>query len=78
MNSTTAYPSRSEARPRDLTDLWPEPWEQDSQHPQGIARPGSGAQSKDKIENRVKAAICNGRMTLELGQQVFLGNWWQA
>jgi hypothetical protein len=64
--------------PRDLTNLWPQRWEQDTQHRQGTAPPGTGAQSKDKIENRIKAAICNGRMSLQQGQQVFLGNWWQA
>jgi hypothetical protein len=64
--------------PHDLANLWPEPWEADRQHPDGIAAPGSGAQSKDKIENRTRAAICNGQLSLQQGQQLFLGDWWQA
>ena len=64
--------------PHDLANLWPEPWEADRQHPEGIAAPGSGAQSKDKIENRTRASICNGRLSLQQGQQVFLGHWWPA
>ena len=63
--------------PRDPANLWPEPWEQDSQHPQGPAQSGTGAQSKDRIEDRVKASICGGRLTLQEGQQVFLGDWSQ-
>jgi hypothetical protein len=61
--------------PRDLNNLWPEPWEMDASHPQGDAPAGTGAQSKDKIENRIRAAICGGRVTLQEGQKVFLGDW---
>jgi hypothetical protein len=56
----------------DLANLWPEPWEAYRRHPEGIAARGSGAQSKDKIENRTRAAICNRRLSLQQGQQVFL------
>ena len=61
--------------PRELANLWPEPWEPDAKHPQGSGRPGGGAQAKDKIENRTKAAICNGRLSLAEGQRIFLGDW---
>ncbi|MBJ7598392.1 MAG: hypothetical protein JF922_09945 [Candidatus Dormibacteraeota bacterium] len=61
--------------PRDLANLWPEPWEADAKHPQGSGRPGGGAQAKDKIENRTRAAICNGRLSLAEGQRIFLGDW---
>ena len=64
--------------PRDLANLWPEPWEKDSRHPEGNAAPGAGAQSKDKVENRVRAEICNGRIGLQEGQKVFLGDWWSS
>ena len=64
--------------PHDLANLWPEPWEADRQHPYGVAAAGSGAQDKDKIENRTQAAICNGQVSLQQGQQLFLGDWWQA
>jgi hypothetical protein len=63
--------------PQDVANLWPEPWEQDAQHPRGQARPGTGAQSKDRIEDRVRASICGGRLTLQEGQHVFLRDWWQ-
>ena len=34
------------------------------------------AHTKDALEDRVKAAICNQRtLTLKAGQQIFLGNW---
>ncbi len=64
--------------PRDVANLWPEPWELDSQHPRGLAERGTGAQSKDRIEDRIRAGICNGRMTLQEGQRIFLGDWWSA
>ncbi len=31
--------------------------------------------TKVKIENRTKAAICKGSLSLGEGQQVFLGDW---
>ena len=53
-------PLEAGGAPRDLANLWPEPWEQDAQHPLGQAQPGTGAQSKDRIEDRVRASICGG------------------
>ncbi|HVH53605.1 MAG TPA: hypothetical protein VNA32_05660 [Actinomycetota bacterium] len=51
--------------PTDPANLYPEPW--DGAH---------GARAKDLIENRVRADVCAGRMTLAQGQAVFLGDFW--
>ena len=64
--------------PRDLADLWPEPWEQDSQHPQGIARPGSRGAVQGQDREPCQGSHLQRSHELQQGQQVFLGNWWQA
>jgi hypothetical protein len=51
--------------PRDLRNLWPEPWD-------GL----TGARAKDTIERRVHDRVCAGRLTLAEGQAVFLGDFW--
>jgi hypothetical protein len=44
--------------PRSPRNLWPEPWENDTLHPQGFAPPGTGAQTKDKLENELHHRVC--------------------
>lgn len=53
--------------PRDTPNLWIQPW-----------AGTQGARAKDTLENRVRADVCSGRLTLAQGQAVFLGDWWRA
>jgi hypothetical protein len=57
--------------PRDARNLWPQGYERAGTSPRGY-----GSESKDKIENYVRAQVCAGAMTLAAGQAVFLGDWW--
>jgi hypothetical protein len=48
----------------EVKNLWPEP------------RTGEwNAGVKDRLENRVHALVCSGRMTLQGGQAIFMGDW---
>jgi len=50
--------------PTDVRNLWPEPWF------------GTyGAKAKDKLENRLHAAICSGNTTLAQAQAIFANDW---
>ena len=51
--------------PTDPANLWPQPW----------AGP-FGAHQKDKLENAVKRDVCSGKLTLEQGRAIFLGDFW--
>lgn len=51
--------------PTDERNLWPEPW-----------KGPYGAHQKDRLENSVRRDVCKGRLTLEQGREIFLGNWW--
>lgn len=53
----------------DPRNLWPEPRYDD---------PGKTSFDKDKIENRVKEAICSGQVTLADAQHAMLSNWTTA
>lgn len=48
----------------DIKNLWPQPYD-------GVWN----AHMKDKLENYVHKQICFGKMTVQQGQAVFLGNW---
>lgn len=48
--------------PRDPRNLWPQPLDE--------------AHAKDRLETAVKRDVCAGRMTLEQGQAVFFGDFW--
>ena len=49
--------------PRDPRNLWPQPLAE--------------AHAKDRLETAVKRDVCAGRLTLQQGQAVFLGDFWQ-
>lgn len=48
--------------PRDPRNLWPQPLDE--------------AHAKDRLETAVKRDVCAGRMTLEQGQAIFFGDFW--
>jgi hypothetical protein len=50
--------------PRDVRNLWPQP--------RAIAM---GAAQKDRMENRIKALVCAGRLQLGEAQNAFRGDW---
>ena len=56
--------------PRDPNNLWPQPRYDD----------GSGYTSanKDSVENKLKAAVCNGTVTLADAQNAIMTNWTTA
>lgn len=63
--------------PTSPANLWPEPWEKDKAHPDGIAAPGTGAQTKDKVETWLHRRLCSGAMTLDQVQHGEATNWAQ-
>jgi len=58
--------------PTDPHNLWPELWESRAAK---LAPKGTGAESKDKIENRCHAAVCSGTITLADAQHQIATNW---
>jgi hypothetical protein len=56
-------------------NLWPEPWERSSAHPAGFAPAGTGAQTKDRIEDSLRSRLCNHQMTLLAAQRLIATNW---
>lgn len=48
--------------PRDPRNLWPQPLDE--------------AHAKDRLETAVRRDVCAGRMTLEQGQAIFFGDFW--
>jgi hypothetical protein len=60
--------------PADPRNLWPEPWERRGGR---VARPGTGAETKDKVENAAHAAVCSGRLTLAAAQQGMAADWYR-
>lgn len=48
--------------PRDPRNLWP--------------MPRDAARAKNRLENAVKRDVCAGRLTLQQGQAIFLGDYW--
>jgi hypothetical protein len=53
-------------------NLWPQPYEQ----PKGPAAPGTGSETKDRVENATHAAVCSGRMTLAAAQTAMARDWY--
>lgn len=51
-------PLEDGGNPTDPRNLWPMPWEWSSSHPRGIAAPGHGAQTKDRLEDELHRRIC--------------------
>jgi hypothetical protein len=62
--------------PDDVLNLWPEVYERS-----GRVRRGTGAETKDKLEDRLHRLVCAGRMSLEEAQRSIAGDWlaaWRA
>ncbi|QWF85833.1 hypothetical protein HUW46_09313 [Amycolatopsis sp. CA-230715] len=53
--------------PRDPKNLWPEPHDGDK-----------NSYSKDRVENAVKRAVCDGKATLAAAQHAMLTDWTTA
>jgi hypothetical protein len=51
----------------DLTNLWPQPYV-----------PTPGAHEKDKLENALHKAVCDGKMTLQEAQKKIRTDWYAA
>lgn len=59
--------------PADMKNLWPEPWEARGSK---IAKPGTGAETKDKVETWLHRQVCAGKMTLAEAQRQEATNWY--
>ncbi len=57
--------------PADPHNLWMEPYEA----PKGTALLGTSSQTKDKVENAAKVAVCAGRVALADAQRQMQVNW---
>jgi hypothetical protein len=57
--------------PADPRNLWMEPYEA----PKGTALIGASSQTKDKVENAAKVAVCAGRLALADAQRQMQVNW---
>ena len=60
--------------PQDPRNLWPEPWENKGS---AFAAPGTGAESKDKVEDETNRLVCSGRMSLSDAQTRIASDWHQ-
>jgi hypothetical protein len=58
--------------PADIRNLWPEPYET---HGTGSGARGTGAETKDRVENAGRSAVCAGRLTLAAAQAGIAANW---
>lgn len=58
--------------PKDAKNLWPQPYESRGAR---YAPMGSGAESKDAVEEKLRGRVCTGRLTLRLARQAIAGNW---
>ncbi len=56
-------------------NLWPEPWETKGAR---LVPKGRGAESKDKVENRLHDYVCAGRMQLADAQRFIATDWMSA
>lgn len=59
--------------PADIRNLWPEPYET---HGARRAVPGTGAETKDKVENAARQAVCAGQVPLAAAQQAIAADWY--
>ena len=60
--------------PKDPKNLWPEPWEKKGSK---LSAPGTGAESKDKVENQTNRLVCSGKMSLSDAQTRIASDWHQ-
>ena len=58
--------------PTDPRNLWPQPWEKKGSK---LAAPGTGAQTKDLVEDYTKELVCSGQMSLADAQQAIASDW---
>ena len=58
--------------PQDPRNLWPEPWESRGSK---LASAGTGAESKDKVEDQTNKLVCSGKMNLSDAQQRIAADW---
>ena len=58
--------------PKDEKNLWPEPYENRGAR---FAEPGTGSETKDKVENETKRLVCSGKMTLSDAQERIASDW---
>lgn len=58
--------------PEDPKNLWPEPWES---HGHKIATKGTGAETKDQVEDWLHRQVCTGKMQLVDAQKKIATNW---
>lgn len=66
--------------PRDPKNLWPEMWGTPNQpltHSGPFPPSIVGAKSKDKVEDALKTAVCNGTMTLQEAQRIITTDWFK-
>ena len=61
--------------PTSVLNLWPEPWERSSAHPSGFAPVGTGAQTKDRIEDSLRSRVCDHQLKLQSAQHLIAMNW---
>lgn len=61
--------------PEDPRNLWMEPWERKGAR---FAAPGTGAESKDVIENRLRREVCKNGLALSAAQQSIASDWTAA
>ena len=54
-------------------NLWPEPWEKT-----GATVAGTGAETKDFLENWLHSEVCRGTMSLAAAQRAIASNWYAA
>lgn len=55
-----------------VANLWPEPWERRGNH---VATPGTGAETKDRIEGRLYRDVCAHRRQLADAQHAIATYW---
>ncbi len=60
--------------PEDPQNLWPEPYEKKGDK---LAAPGSGSETKDKIENKTHDLVCSGQMSLSDAQNQIASDWYK-
>lgn len=58
---------RSLAGADDVRNIWPQPW-----------KGAAGARNKDRLENRLSAEVCAGRLSLVAAQDLIRADWLAA
>jgi hypothetical protein len=61
--------------PSAVGNLWPEPWEKRGAR---LAPPGTGAESKDQLENFLNRQVCERHLPLAQARRDFATDWLRA